>query len=179
MPPSSIELLPATYESFTAAIAGDEALSQLLGLAVAHQWTDFPDALSYLRQPYTEGGGASRWGSSFFVVKDPRTLVGIGGFKGPPSAEGFVEMGYSLAPAYRGRGLATSAARELIVRAFAASEVHAVEATTLGEANPSTRVLERLRFSKIAESETAGGGRLWHWRLTRSIGAEFPAIGDG
>jgi len=172
MTSGSIDLLPATYETFTAAIAGDAELARLLGCAVAPQWTDFVGALPYLRKPYAEGAGALQWGSSFFMVNAPLTLVGIGGFKGAPSAEGFVEVGYSLAPAYRGRGLATSAVRELIVRAFAAPEVHAVDATTLAEGNPSTRVLERIGFVRIGTREEHEVGPLWQWRLTRSLAVQ-------
>lgn len=61
-------------------------------------------------------------GARFFVVEEPRTLVGWGGFKGPPS-DGVVELGYAVAPAWEGRGVATVAVRELVREAFAAPAV--------------------------------------------------------
>lgn len=162
-----LDLLPATYEALDAAIAGDEALARHLGLPVAEGWTAFPEALPHLRGATVPGEPAPRWGSTFFVLDEPRTLVGIGGFKGAPSSEGIVEIGYAIAPSFRRRGLATEAARKLVASAFEDASVRAVDAQTLGETNPSTRVLERVGFRRIAELADPELGPLWHWRLVR------------
>ena len=61
----------------------------------------------------------------------PRTLVGWGGFKGPPDADGAVEIGYAVAPAWEGRGVATAAVAELLREAWAAPGVRRVLAHTL------------------------------------------------
>ena len=50
-------------------------------------------------------------------VDEPRTLVGLGGFKGPPR-DGVLEIGYAVAPDWEGRGIATAATRELLREAF-------------------------------------------------------------
>ena len=69
----------------------------------------------------------------YFVLLPPaaspqtaaRELVGNGGFKGPPSASGVVEIGYSILPAFQRRGFATEAARCLMAAAFALPPGHA------------------------------------------------------
>ena len=94
--------------------------------------------------------------------------MGLGGFKGPPSAEGVVEIGYAVAPAFRCQGLATDATTQMLERAFADPTIRAVDAHTLGTENPSTRVLQRTGFRKIAELSDPTEGPIWHWRLERT-----------
>lgn len=107
------------------------------------------------------------WGTRLFVTEDdPPLMVGWGGFKGRP-AKGVIELGYEIAPAEQGRGLATEATRAMLEEAFAAGEVRAVIAHTLAEHNASTRVLEKTGFvfdAEVAEEEV---GAVWRWRLSR------------
>src|SRR4051812_440000 len=53
-----------------------------------------------------------------YVVDDVR-VVGSGGVKAPPLDDGEVEIGYGMAPAWQGRGLASQAARQLTDEALA------------------------------------------------------------
>lgn len=57
-----------------------------------------------------------------FVTDDPPELVGWGGFKGPPS-NSIAELGYEIAGARQGRGLATAATRAMVAEAFADARV--------------------------------------------------------
>ena len=58
------------------------------------------------------------WGPRFFVDGEPDSVVGWGGFKGPP-VDGTVEIGYEIAAGVQGRGFATAAARAMVIEAFA------------------------------------------------------------
>jgi [ribosomal protein S5]-alanine N-acetyltransferase len=80
------------------------------------------------------------------VNGDPPELVGWGGFKGPPK-DGVVEVGYEIAEARQGRGLATAATNAMVAEAFADDRVTKVIAHTLPERNASTRVLEKVGFT--------------------------------
>jgi RimJ/RimL family protein N-acetyltransferase len=100
------------------------------------------------------------------VAGDPPELVGWGGFKGPPGVDGVVEVGYAIAPAREGRGLATAAARALVDEAFADERVVAVVAHTLAEANASNRVLEKAGFAHDGEA-TDGDRPVWRFRRER------------
>jgi len=167
MSPSRLKLVDGTLELLNAALEGRNALEGLLGVTVAEGWEGFPDALPILRASYQGKPGGHVWGSLFFIEVEASTLVGFGGFKGPPSPDGVVEIGYAIAPAFRGRGLATDAVAQMVQRAFADVAVRAVDAHTLGHDNPSTGVLQKTGFRKIAEIEDPDEGPIWQWRLAR------------
>jgi [ribosomal protein S5]-alanine N-acetyltransferase len=161
---SGLLLVNATLATLDAAIDDPPALSALLAAELAEGWVGFPEALPRLRRALALRPD-SEWATVFFVLEEPRVLVGMGGYKDEPTAEGVVEIGYAIAPAYRGRGLATQAARALVERAFADREVAAVDAHTLGFPSASTRVLEKIGFERIAEASSSEHGPLWHWRI--------------
>jgi [ribosomal protein S5]-alanine N-acetyltransferase len=165
MPPSRLKLVDATLTLLNAAVEGRGALEALLPVSVAEGWEGFPEALPVLQASYQGSPEPRQWGSLLFIKTDVPALVGLGGFKGPPSAQGVVEIGYAVAPAYRGQGLATDAVAQMIQRALADATVRAVDAHTLGCDNPSTRVLQRAGFRKIAEWDDPADGPIWHWRL--------------
>ncbi|NMO93626.1 GNAT family N-acetyltransferase [Actinomycetospora sp. TBRC 11914] len=88
----------------------------------------------------------------------------MGGFTGPPR-DGEVEIGYQVAPAHRGRGLATAAVRVWVERARAAG-VRRVVARTDPGAVASARVLERAGFTRDpARDEAAPDAPARWWRL--------------
>jgi len=84
----------------------------------------------------------------YYVVLDgdaePRELIGVAGYKGPPADDGSVEVGYGILPAHRRRGYATEATRALIERAFADPAVTRVVAETYPHLEPSLGVMRSL-----------------------------------
>jgi [ribosomal protein S5]-alanine N-acetyltransferase len=169
MSPYRLKLVDGTFALLSAALEGSNALERVLGVSVAEGWEGFPDALPIVRASYETSPEGHLWGSLFFIEPEGPTLVGFGGFKGSPSPDGVVEIGYAVAPAFRGRGLATDAVAQMVQRAFGDVAVRAVDAHTLGHDNPSTRVLQRTGFQKIAEIEDPDEGPIWQWRLERPI----------
>ena len=128
----------------------------------------FPAALEHFRDAITADPASARWGPRLIVVDTPRTLVGWGGFKGPPGdADGTVEIGYAIAPAWEGRGVATAAVRELLREAWAAPEVRRVAAHTLPEPGASVRVLEKNGFARDGEHVDDDDGVVWRFALPR------------
>ncbi len=104
----------------------------------------------------------------FFVEHATGRLLGSGGFAGPP-VERTVEIGYEVAPEFRGHGLGTAAARALVERAVASGEVDHVIAHTLPGPNPSTGVLVSLGFEHVDDREDPEVGRVWEWRWIRPL----------
>ncbi|MDP8930196.1 MAG: GNAT family N-acetyltransferase [Actinomycetota bacterium] len=111
----------------------------------------------------TVASGTAEWGTHL-VFDEDGALVGTGGWKGAPT-EGVAELGYAVAPARQGRGIATAVVRELLSRARAAG-LRKVVAHTLAEASPSTSVLVRCGFVKIAEVVDPDDGPIWRWEIT-------------
>ena len=102
---------------------------------------------------------------------DPATgqLLGSGGFAAPP-VDRTVEIGYEVAPEFRGRGFGAAAARSLVAHAVAGGEVDHVVAHTLPGPNASTGVLVALGFVHVADQEDPEVGVVWEWRWTRPLG---------
>ena len=164
-----IRLVRADTTLLDAALQGDDALERALGVEVVPGWVSFTEALPPTRDAVAADPGRVEWGSRFFVAGDPPELVGWGGFKGPPD-DGIVELGYEIAEARQGRGLATAATRAMLEEAFGDDRVAAVIAHTLPERNASTRVLEKAGFSFDGEA-AEDGETVWRFRVARLDGA--------
>lgn len=162
----SLELIPATAEHCAALASSHQDLARAIGAEVAEGWPLFPESAP--KDP-----GATPWSTYFFVLTADRVMVGSGGFKGPPS-NGEVEIGYEIAPGYRGRGLATEAAAGLAGFALDHDEVDVVVAHTLAQPGPSPAVLTRLGFERAGELADPVDGTIWQWRLGRR---RSPTIG--
>lgn len=170
-----IELIDATSALLEAATDDTQFSALLDGAVIAKDWLDFPDALENMRNLYRDAPSPKPWGTLFFVLNDAstpgatsRTMIGWGGYKGAPTDDGEVEIGYAIAPAFRGRGLATLAAQTMRARAFDSSRVTTIIAHTLAEKNASVRILEKLGFAFDGAIEEPEHGEVWRWRLARS-----------
>lgn len=162
-----LQLRTMTLADLEAAIAGDAALGAALGgVAVAPGWAVFDAVLPVLRDQLAMDPDAGRWGSRLFVLDAPATVVGWGGFKGVPLAGG-VELGYSIAPGFRRRGLATQATVQLLEQAYRAPEVTHVLAHTLPGDEVSSGVLRRAGFAFAGEAREAGEP-VWRFRHGRT-----------
>ncbi len=103
---------------------------------MADGWEVFPNALARVRDAGSATTPARPAGARACSWRgEPPEVVGWGGFKGPPR-DGTVELGYAIAPAREGRGLATAAVRAMLRDAFADPEVRAMIAHTLPEPGP-------------------------------------------
>lgn len=159
-----IRLVRANLDLLDAALAGDESLARALGHDPVAGWATFTEAQS-TRDAVAAHPGGGFWGTRFFVTDNPPELVGWGGFKGPPR-NGAVELGYEIAEARQGRGLATAATRAMVAEAFADERVTAVIAHTLAQRNASTRVLEKVGFQYDGGAQE-DGELVWRYWLTR------------
>jgi RimJ/RimL family protein N-acetyltransferase len=84
-------------------------------------------------------------GWTWLVLDDDARVAGECGSKGPPDADGRVEIGYGLAAPSRGRGLGTRAVAALLDE-LAARGVREVVAEVETGNVASRRLLERLGF---------------------------------
>jgi ribosomal-protein-alanine N-acetyltransferase len=165
-----LKLIPFELRHFEAMFEDEQKLARLLNVSLAEGWLEFEaaqQAMPYSYEYLKAHPSAFGWWTYLFIHTEDNALIGIGGFKGEANAEGMVEIGYSIAPGYRLRGLATEAARAMIDYAFSHPHVTSVDAHTLPERNPSTRVLQRVGMKHVGTAQDPDEGEVWHWSLKR------------
>ena len=99
-----------------------------------------------------------------YLALDCATVVGTGGFAGPPE-DNRVEIAYGTLPEYERRGYAGRTAQALIAIAYAALPGVEIYAKTLPEDGPSPRVLRRLGLRLIGTAIDHDIGIACAWLL--------------
>jgi ribosomal-protein-alanine N-acetyltransferase len=150
-PTKNLKLVPQTKEEVLAMI---EAMSPAEKAELSADWLALLHA-STSADPWTHGFS--------LLLRNGDTVVGTGGFKGPPAADGVVEIAYGVSPEYQGNGYATEAAQALTAYAFSSGKVRVVRAHTLPESNASARVLTKCGFRRIGEVIDPEDGLVWRW----------------
>ncbi len=160
-----IEIAPCSIEHLEKLIEGTDVFQETYGLQVVDGYMPFKGALQYILNQMKDSQLWHPWLPYLFVFRPDRALVGLGGFKSAPDSLRRVEIGYSVAPSYQGKGLATSAACQMIKIAFESKLVDCVYAHTLAEPNASTRVLEKCGMKKISQTVDPDVGNVWRWEI--------------
>lgn len=158
-----VRVEPLSVDWAEALAEGEGVFSESFGIPVVDGWAVFPEALPGALRSASEDG--DRWGTHL-LFDDDGALVGWGGWKGPP-VNGVAELGYAVAPARRGRGIATQVVRELISRARDTG-IDLVIAHTLPEESPSTGVLRKcgfVRTGEVTDPDGAEAAEVWRWEL--------------
>ena len=158
-----LTLVAATLPMLRAELTRPDEFARLLGAEVAAPWppplNDEPSNRWMIRL-LEENQDAAGWGMWYFLLREGPgggpLAIGNGGYKGKPSADGTVEIGYSVVEAYQRKGLGTEGARALIDRAFRDPGVTRVIAETFPDLTPSIRVLEKNGFVRIEGGSEPG-----------------------
>jgi [ribosomal protein S5]-alanine N-acetyltransferase len=162
-----VRLVSATVPLLNALNEDRTLFCELIGSSIPDGWPEFPEAIGFTLEHLQTASEVDRsWSMQFFVDHQTGRLLGSGGFAAPP-VDRSVEIGYEVAPGFRGRGFGTAAARALVERAVASGEVDHVTAHTLPGPNASTGVLVSLGFEHVADQEDPEVGTVWEWRRTR------------
>jgi RimJ/RimL family protein N-acetyltransferase len=148
--------LDLVLESTESVLARIEALSPADRAEVSPVW--LAQVRSSAPSPWTHG----------FAMVERASGVSVGScaYKGPPDAEGVVEIAYGVEPAYRGRGFAKEAAAALVGHATQAG-VRLVRAHTRRENGASARVLESCGFACLGEVMDPEDGLVLRWERFR------------
>jgi RimJ/RimL family protein N-acetyltransferase len=158
-------LVPATAGSLRAAIEGRGALAEALGVEVPdswpHEFLDEEGLRFFLAVVEAAPDSADDW--IYFVVHvpetGPRMLIGTAGFKGPPSSDGTVEIGYGLVRDRQRQGLGTEVVEGLLERAWTDRSVTRVIAETQPELGASIALLRKCGFQRQGEGAEPGSLR--------------------
>ena len=128
------------------AAAGAAAGTPLSPFLVAEAW------LWRIRLEQIAADPASAdWVARAAVDAESGQVVGHGGFHGPPSEDGVVEVAYSVDPAFRRRGYATEILRQLLARADADPAVRSVRASIRPDNAGSLATIAGFGFRKVGE----------------------------
>jgi ribosomal-protein-alanine N-acetyltransferase len=133
--------------------APHQQLAEMLAAVIPVSWPpgQYDDnAMRFFRSRLVaEGPRAIGWYGWYAVLRAservPPILVASGGYMGPP-ADGRVEIGYSVVPEWRGRGIATELIAALAARALATPGISRVVAHVATDNVPSQRALLRAGF---------------------------------
>jgi len=172
-------LLAASRALLTAELHKPQYFPVLLGAALPADWPPGEydrAAMTYFLEQLTAGGRAAAGWYGWYALRKaddtaPRTLVGAGGFMGPPDAAGTAEIGYSIAADWRGQGLAAELVAGLVQQAAATGLVHRLIAHTNADNLASQRVLLRNGFEAAG---TAPDGRLRFGRAVAPASGAAP-----
>ena len=148
--------LELVLESSEAVLARIDALSPDERAEVSPEWLDRVRS-STTPSPWTHGLA--------IIERSSEAIVGSCGFKGPPDADGVVEIAYALDPAYQRRGFAREAAGSVCDYALGAGGARIVRAHTKSGDGASARVLTACGFEMIGEVVDPEDGVVTRWEL--------------
>ena len=156
-----LQLIAATEELVRAEIEDRAAFSAFLQAQVPADWPpEFNDihTQTFTLQKLAGNPEQVGWWTWYFILQgtsdSERVLIGNGGFKGSPTADG-VEVGYSILQQFQNAGYGSEAVAGLLDWAFQ-QHVRCVSAETLPELGASIRVLEKNGFSYVGPGSEEG-----------------------
>lgn len=166
-----LTVLAASRALLTAELHKPQYFSTLLGAVLPADWPpgDYDRAtMQYFLDQLTTGGRAAAGWYNWYALRKaegdaPRTLVGAGGFMGPPTAEGTAEISYLVAAAWRGQGLGTELVSGLVQQAAATGMVHRLVAHARVDNPASQQALLHNGFVLV------GPGPDGHVRFERAV----------
>jgi ribosomal-protein-alanine N-acetyltransferase len=166
-----LTLMPCLPQHLLGLIHEPQRFVELTGLPAADGLREFfvsGDVSADWLAALQDSSAPDPWRYGFFVVdRKSRSVIGSAGFKGPPDADGMVEIAYGIVPTSERRGFGTEAAAALVEFAFASDHVRLVRAHTLPTPNASTRVLEKCGFRHTGSVVDPDDGPVWRWELRR------------
>ena len=174
-------ILAASRALLTAELHKPHYFPVLLGAALPADWPPGEydqEAMRFFLEQLTAGGRTAAGWYNWYALRKaegdtPRTLIGAGGFMGPPDAAGTAEIGYSIAADWRGQGLATELVGGLVQQAAATGMVRRLLAHTDADNLASQKVLLANGFRPDGSVED---GRL---RFERAVEPAADATGLG
>ena len=91
------------------------------------------------------------WVTGVVWSEAEQAVVGKAGFHGAPDAEGMVEVGYAVDPAFRRRGYARAALLAMVERARSDQTVRTLRATVTPHNTASLGLIRELPFVEVGE----------------------------
>ena len=156
--------MPTTLTHLQVELDAPEQLTTLLDAKVSASWPPGEydrDAMLFFRDCLEKGGEEVVGWYGWYAIRaadaqGPRALVGAGGYFGPATNDGTVEIGYSVLPEWRRRGYASELVQALVANAFTFAHVQRVIAHTTQTNIASLGVLRRCGFQAAGSGAEPG-----------------------
>ena len=156
-------LVPFSREMAEAALRNRTELQPLFRAHVPDDWPgpDFEEILPLVVQWLKEDPLLCDWMRVAVHTAD-RTAIGVLGGGARPDAEGVVEIGYNIVPAYRRQGYGYEAVSAFVDWAFTQSELKRITSNCPDDNRGSMRILQ-----KVGMRQWSYEGSLLHWEITK------------
>ena len=118
------------------------------------EWLVSPEAIGTWRMRARQADESPQdlpWVTGVIWDEETETCVGKAGFHAAPDADGMVEVGYAVDPAYRRRGYARAALEAMLARAAADPTVRTVRASVSPDNAPSLALITGYGFAQVGE----------------------------
>jgi ribosomal-protein-alanine N-acetyltransferase len=149
-----VRILQLPGEAVLALAAGDlDAANQVSPIELT-AWLVSPESLStwaFRAKQVVETPVDIDWFTGLLIDVATDEIVGKAGFHAAPDADGMVEMGYGIDPAYRRRGYARAALTLLLQRAREEPDVHVLRATISPDNTASLGLIAQFPFVEVGE----------------------------
>jgi aminoglycoside 6'-N-acetyltransferase len=125
--------------------------------------TDAPGVRAEIEEMARRAPGAlGGWVQLSVLERANGTLVGDVGLSRVPGEPGVIKVGYTIAPAFQGRGFATEAVGALVAYAFDTLGAEVVRAHASAENAPSIRVAEKVGMRLVERIRHRDGDEVWY-----------------
>lgn len=161
-----LELMEVTADVAQAELDDAGSLARLLDVEIPSSWPPEhwePSAIQWLinlARKYPDDRG---WGAWHVILRPSagrehakRTLIGTAGCKGPPIADGMIEVGYGTLPEFQRRGYASEATAGVIQWALRDARVKTIAAETFPHLLPSIGVMRKLGMKHVGDGSEPG-----------------------
>ncbi|HET7628823.1 MAG TPA: GNAT family N-acetyltransferase [Bacillales bacterium] len=163
-----LRLIPCSLPAARAILLERQALQEHLGADVPADWPteELKGFLPLYIEQLEKQPNALGWGVWLLILRGEGRLVGDAGFHGKRDVRGYAEIGYSVHPNYRNRGIASEAVHALIDWAFREDcTLRKIGAECDKGNHPSIKVLKKVGMTCVGSE-----GTVLLWERTRSYG---------
>jgi ribosomal-protein-alanine N-acetyltransferase len=159
-----LKLIPASLPHVRAEVHDRARFAELLQANVPANWPPesaadaLPLFLGWLEAAPEQVGWFGWYALLAETTGGSPTLVGGGGFLGPPN-DGEIQVGYSILPQFQRRGIATEMVAGLVGWALSQPAVTCIVGETEWENPASVQVLKKIGFTSLGATNASGGMR--------------------
>lgn len=148
-------IVPMTFEFVSKILDDDITVYKEFGIKPIDEWPniDIREIMPILKDKLSSKPIPDGFEAWLFVDKSDNSIVGDGGFKGPPDENGVIDIGYGIIESRRRQGFAYEAVTALIKWGFSHNNVKAITADCLKNNTASINLLKKLGMVEIRQED--------------------------